>query len=149
MKRFDILIRCRRAFQFRSLKNNTQITAMIRLIYPNRNRLSVKRAKHELRRMKSSESPNRKGRSEWKKKFKKIRTLTKTSHKSIIWLFYLFVCCDVFFCLFFSRLPPLLLYTFQLSVVKSKFIISTNQSLREFLKEPTRSRCKNKLLEAR
>ena len=61
MKRFDILIRCRRAFQFRSLKNNTQITAMIRLIYPNRNRLSVKRAKHELRRMKSSESPNRKG----------------------------------------------------------------------------------------
>lgn len=145
MKRFDILIRCRRAFQFRSLKNNTQITAMIRLIYPNRNRLSVKRAKHELRRMKSSESPNRKGRSEWKKK---KRTLTKTSHKSIIWLFYLFVCV-VFFCLFFSRLPPLLLYTFQLSVVKSKFIISTNQSIREFLKEPTRSRCKNKLLEAR
>lgn len=146
MKRFDILIRCRRAFQFRSLKNNTQITAMIRLIYPNRNRLSVKRAKHELRRMKSSESPNRKGRSEWKKK---KRTLTKTSHKSIIWLFYLFVCV-VFFCLFFSRLPPPLpLYTFQLSVVKSKFIISTNQSIREFLKEPTRSRCKNKLLEAR
>lgn len=147
MKRFDILIRCRRAFQFRSLKNNTQITAMTCLIYPNRNRLSVKRAKHELRRMKSSESPNRKGRSEWKKK--KIRTLTKTSHKSIIWLFYLLVCCVVFFCLFFSRLPPLLLYTFQLSVVKSKFIISTNQSIREFLKEPTRSRCKNKLLEAR
>lgn len=134
MKRFDILIRCRRAFQFRSLKNNTQITAMTCLIYPNRNRLSVKRAKHELRRMKSSESPNRKGRE---------------YHKSIIWLFYLFVCCVVFFCLFFSRLPPLLLYTFQLSVVKSKFIISTNQSLREFLKEPTRSRCKNKLLEAR
>ena len=147
MKRFDILIRCRRAFQFRSLKNNTQITAMI---YPNRNRLSVKRAKHELRRMKSSESPNRKGRSEWKKKFKKIRTLTKTSHKSIIWLFYLFVCCVVFFFLsFFFPTSPLLLYTFQLSVVKSKFIISTNQSIREFLKEPTRSRCKNKLLEAR
>lgn len=146
MKRFDILIRCRRAFQFRSLKNNTQITAMIRLIYPNRNRLSVKRAKHELRRMKSSESPNRKGRSEWKKK-KELwqKPVTRVSSGYFTCLFVLF-----FFVFFFPDFPPPLpLYTFQLSVVKSKFIISTNQSIREFLKEPTRSRCKNKLLEAR
>lgn len=145
MKRFDILIRCRRAFQFRSLKNNTQITAMIRLIYPNGNRLSVKRAKHELRRMKSSESPNRKGRSEWKKK-KELwqKPVTRVSSGYFTCLFVLF-----FFVFFFPDFPPLPLYTFQLSVVKSKFIISTNQSIREFLKEPTRSRCKNKLLEAR
>ena len=145
MKRFDILIRCRRAFQFRSLKNNTQIIATTCLIYPNRNRLSVKRAKHELRRMKSSESPNRKGRSEWKKEKKELwqKPVTRVSSG----YFTCLLCC--FFLSFFSRLPPLLLYTFQLIVVKSKFIISTNQSIREFLKEPTRSRCKNKLLEAR
>lgn len=146
MKRFDILIRCRRAFQFRSLKNNTQITAMTCLIYLNRNRLSVKRAKHELRRMKSSESPNRKGRSEWKKKNKNFDKNQSQEYHLVILLVCL-LCC-FFFVFFFSRLPPLLLYTFQLSVVKSKFIISTNQSIREFLKGPTRSRCKNKLLEA-
>ena len=146
MKRFDILIRCRRAFQFRSLKNNTQITAMIRLIYPNGNRLSVKRAKHELRRMKSSESPNRKSRSEWKKKKKNFDKNQSQEYHLVI----LLVClCCFFLSFFFPTSPPLPLYTFQLSVVKSKFIISTNQSIREFLKEPTRSRCKNKLLEAR